>query len=91
MALVHRTYVAYSIDEGESFSAQLEVYSSTVDVRRVQTMHQPDRVNWDDRQHDIMWTMLGGVVKIANADFPPKPFVPKINKLNRKRTFGNEL
>lgn len=91
MALVHRTYVAYSIDGGENFSSQLEVYSSTVDTRRIQTMHQPDRVNWDDRQHDIMWTMDGGVVKIANSCLPPAPFLPKINKLNRKRTFGNEL
>lgn len=92
MALFYRVYSSYSIDGGENFISQVEVYGGgTVDHRRIQTMHQPGGVNWDDRQHDIMWTTVGGVVRIANADMPPRPFVPKINKINRKRTFGDEL
>ena len=92
MALVYRVYSSYSTDGGEEFIAQVEVYGAlAADNRRIQSMHQPGNVYWGKRQHDIMWTTVGGVVRIANAKMPPLPFVPKINKINRKRTFGNEL
>lgn len=94
MADIYRIYVAHSVD-GKSFSAQQEIHPGAAganDYRYSQTMHQEvNGVYYDDRKMFLIWTQDGGLVQCAFADLPPVPFVPKINKLNRKRTFGDEL
>ena len=93
MADIYRVYNAYSIDGGDTFGSQEEVYpgaGGTLDYDRTSNMHQEiNGVYYGDRKMFVIWTQDGGGVQCAIADLPS--LLPKINKLNRKRAFGNEL
>jgi hypothetical protein len=95
-SLIYRIFSTYSLDTGITFGMQTQVYpidpnalnDNTWPTTRQQTYFESHH----DRHFDILYTDSTGRVGFATMSMPPFPEIPaKINKLNRKRTVGNEL
>lgn len=94
MAVVYRIFVAFSTDDGDTWSGMDEVYpgpGGLQDCEQSSTREQVYHQSAHDRSMDILFTQNNQTIRFATAAMPPVPLKLKLNKLNRKRTVGNEL
>lgn len=94
MAVIHRIYISYSTDDGDTWSGMDEVYpgpGGSVDFDSSVTREQVYYQSSHDKHMDVLFTQNNTAIWFATAPMLPVPFKLRINKLNRKRTTGNEL
>jgi len=96
-SLIYRVCVASSIDGGETFDQQTEAYpggGGTLDCRYNVSRIKTNYGQVEGVSVDILTNDAGGSVRFVTMNLSPGPVfpaTPRVNKFNRKRTFGNEL